>query len=203
LRFLSECDRGELPDPSPEPTGSHEVPCPSSARGDGSPPSRVYLARFVPPSGFRTLLAVYSSRNRPGLFHPGGTRRVSRPSKHSPARGRSHLLGDRPTRVPLAEAQLPGLDPSGSPLPVLAGVNPRDGSLLPWVSSPPGVATPRNRPLGSSSPVLSVGSPERPHRGTSESCLRGGWSPLARPPPLLGFSRPLPWEGRRSSVGLL
>jgi hypothetical protein len=53
--------------------------------------SRVYLARFVPPSGFLTLLTVSSSPCLPALFH-AGTLMGFHPPGVSPLREQQSLL---------------------------------------------------------------------------------------------------------------
>jgi hypothetical protein len=83
--------------------------------------TRAFLTRYVPPAGFRTLLTDYSSRHRPALFHAGGTRRVS-PFGAFPFRRSRGPHRTRSTRLPSAAARLPGLTPSGSPLPSASGL---------------------------------------------------------------------------------
>ena len=87
---------------------------------------------MVPPSGFYTLLAFYSSPSRPGFFHPGGALRVFAL--------RSFPLGDRSASSAIAlpacrrlSARLPGFDPSESPSPSSSGVSLTSGAWLPWV----------------------------------------------------------------------
>jgi hypothetical protein len=53
--------------------------------------SRVYLARFVPPTGFLTLLTAYSSPRLPALFH-AGTLMGFYPPGVSPLREQRSLL---------------------------------------------------------------------------------------------------------------
>jgi hypothetical protein len=50
---------------------------PSAHEGDGIHQPRACLTRFVPPSGFLTLLTVCSPITRPALFHAGGAHGIS------------------------------------------------------------------------------------------------------------------------------
>jgi len=66
----------------------------------------------VPPPGFCTLLTVCSSRPLRAYFIPVALSGFS-PFEAFPSGDRSRLVGGRPTRMPLAEARLPGLVPPG------------------------------------------------------------------------------------------
>jgi hypothetical protein len=55
----------------PTVTASPEVSPPPARINSRSPPTRVYLTRYVPSSGFFTLLTVYSFSSLPALFHAG------------------------------------------------------------------------------------------------------------------------------------
>jgi hypothetical protein len=53
--------------------------------------SRVYLARYVPLTGFLNLLAVYSSKHPEALFHAPGTHGIF-PSELSPQKQHQILV---------------------------------------------------------------------------------------------------------------
>jgi len=55
----------------------HGVSGPYSVVSARSPLPRVYLTRYVPPSGFLNLLTVYSADHLAGLFHPADTPGIS------------------------------------------------------------------------------------------------------------------------------
>lgn len=74
---------------------SHGFLAPSAHEAPGVRFTRGIRPRHVPASGILTLLPVYSSQRRPGLFHPGGTRGVPPFRGLFPPKKPRHLLGVR------------------------------------------------------------------------------------------------------------
>lgn len=157
--------------------------------------SRGCLARYVPPSGFGSPRGGFLLPTRPGLFHPGGARRVralrSIPLPEIAAASSAAALPA--CRWP--KPRLPGLHPSGSPLPASQVLTRAAARGFPGFRSPPRVGFPRRDPCGSSSHGLQAGSPKRSRPGPTESCSRGSWRPLARSPPPPGVHAPSPEGG--------
>lgn len=97
------------------------VPSLSALEVTGVHASRVCLARSVPPAGFRTLLTACSSRTARPCFMPVAPIGF-RPSKPSPPGDRVVLVGLALPACRWPEPRLPGLSPSGSPLPSAPGL---------------------------------------------------------------------------------
>jgi hypothetical protein len=154
--------------------------------------TRGCLARYVPPSGFRTLLTACSSRHRPALFHAGGAPRVS-PFGAFPFRRSRALVGPA---LPACRWPRPGYGSCSlrKSVAIHTGVSPCSSSMLPWVSSPPGVSLFRRWLPSSGDPPLAgfAASWPRPSRSLplrvslaeSPACL------FRKPPPLRSSSRP-------------
>lgn len=80
LRFHSPSEFDQLALPpdqlSPVPGRLPWDFCPFDVASSRSPLTRVCLTRYVPLSGFRNLVAVYSSSNLVGLFRPTDVRGI-------------------------------------------------------------------------------------------------------------------------------
>lgn len=141
---------------------------------------------MVPPSGFHTLLAFYSSPSRPGFFHPGGALRVFAL--------RSFPLGDRSASSAIAlpacrwlSARLPGFDPSESPSPSSSGVSLTSGARLPWVFPLQGFPPPDGASFEVILPRACAGSQCGPAVLLGVLLVRRLGILVARLPPLLEF----------------
>jgi hypothetical protein len=88
MRFSSPSGftRRYLRTPNRVAAASHGISSPSAHTTWRVHSSRVYLARYVPSTGFLTLLTVFSSPSLPALFHAGNARGVS-PFRGFPSRG--------------------------------------------------------------------------------------------------------------------
>jgi hypothetical protein len=135
---LGQCRRGSL-----SATGNKAVARQYPSHGIWSPTAheesevhstRVCLARYVPLPGFPTLLGVFSSRNRPVLFHTGNALGVSPPGLCPPH-------GDGALSSLVAFLALPGGFPKEeNPVGNCPGSAPRQPSPGPLQSSVPPAA---------------------------------------------------------------
>ena len=122
-------------------SSSPEVPGPLLRQHCESTHTGRCMTRYVPPSGFLSLLAVYASQHLVALFHATGTRGVPSLQGFSLSEEPLHVsvaVSLMPVQLAEARRRLQGFAPLEESVDLGRVFTPTNAPIPSWASSPPG-----------------------------------------------------------------